>query len=307
MRRAVSFGIKTSQMGNSYQEIQAIWREADQLPVFEHAWLWDHMVPLRGDMTADALEAWTLLAALAAQTERLRLGVIVTSNRLRSPTLLAKMAATVDVIADGRLDFGIGAGGSRLAAGNPAVRALGMNPAEREFEAYGVPLVSPGQAVRDLAESCVIIRRMWTEAEPFDHDGPVIRLKGAVCAPKPTQKPHPPILIGGSGDQVLRIVAEHADIWNYPGPPSEHFRQRDDLLKSHCAAIGRDPDEIIRSMQTVVRCDDPAAPVATRALLVEMIDAGVTHIVLAAVLGGRPVSWLVEHIIDPVLAEIGVG
>ncbi|MCM3885502.1 LLM class flavin-dependent oxidoreductase [Frankia sp. R82] len=307
MRGTVSFGIKTSQMGNSYQEILTIWREADRLPVFEHAWLWDHLVPLRGDVTADALEAWTLLAALAAQTERLRLGVIVTSNRLRSPTLLAKMAATVDVIACGRLDFGIGAGGSRLAAESPAVRAFGVNPAEREFEAYGVPLVSPGQAVRDLAESCVIIRRMWTEADPFDHDGPAIRLRGAVCAPKPVQKPRPPILIGGSGDEVLRIVAEHADIWNYPGPPSEDFRRRDDVLRSHCAAIGRDPDEITRSMQTVIRCDDPAAPAAARVLLLEMIDAGVTHIVLGAVLGGRPVSWLVEHIIDPVLAEAKAG
>jgi Luciferase-like monooxygenase len=134
--RRLSFGIKTSQMGLSYEEILRIWREADQIPVFGHAWLWDHMVPLRGDIRGAALEAWTLLAALAAQTTRLRLGVIVTSNRLRSPALLAKMAATVDVIADGRLDFGIGAGGSRVAGANPAVR---------EFEAYGVPLVSPGE------------------------------------------------------------------------------------------------------------------------------------------------------------------
>src|SRR6266581_9180003 len=158
----LSFGIKTSQQGASYADILRVWREADQIPVLEHAWLWDHMVPLRGDINGAALEAGTLLAALAAQTTRLRLGVIVTSNRLRSPTLLAKMAATVDVIAGGRLDFGIGAGGSNVA---------GPNPALREFEAYGVPLVSPGQAVRDLAEACAVIRRMWTEAEPFDFRG----------------------------------------------------------------------------------------------------------------------------------------
>src|SRR5712664_1095199 len=117
--QGISFGIKTSQMGLSYAEAQRVWREADQLPAFEHAWLWDHMIPLRGDVRADALEAWTLLAALAAQTTRLRLGVIVTSNRLRSPALLAKMAATVDVIADGRLIFGIGTGGSRTAGTIP--------------------------------------------------------------------------------------------------------------------------------------------------------------------------------------------
>src|SRR5271156_5535650 len=163
----LSFGVKTSQMGLSYEQILTVWREADQIPVFEHAWLWDHMVPLRGDVRGAALEAWTLLAALAAQTSRLRLGVIVTSNRLRSPALLAKMAATVDIIAQGRLEFGIGVGGSRVAVDNPAVR---------EFEAYGVPLVAPGVAVRDLAESLSVIRRMWTEVEPFDFDGDLIKL-----------------------------------------------------------------------------------------------------------------------------------
>src|ERR1700730_6863044 len=106
--RPLSFGIKTSQMGNPYDDTLRVWREADQIPVIEHAWLWDHMVPLRGDIGGAALEAWTLLAALAAQTTRLELGVIVTSNRLRYPTVLAKMAATVDVIAEGRLVFGIG-------------------------------------------------------------------------------------------------------------------------------------------------------------------------------------------------------
>lgn len=292
--REVSFGIKTSQMGVTYQQILSIWRQADQIPAISHAWLWDHLVPLRGDAAAAALEAWTLLAALAAQTSRLRLGVMVTSNRLRNPALLAKMAATTDIIAGGRLDFGIGAGGSR---------AAGQNPAVREFEAYGVPLVSPGAAVRDLAQSCALIRRMWTEEQPFDFRGPSIQVTGAVCEPKPLQEPHPPILIGGAGDRVLRIIAEHADIWNYPGPPSDQFRQKDEALSKHCAAIGRDPAEITRSMQTIVRCDEPGAPAATRALLLEMIDAGVTHIVLAPILAGRPVQWLADQIIEPVIAE----
>src|SRR5258706_7731345 len=179
--QGISFGIKTSQMGLSYAEAQRVWREADQLPAFEPAWVGDHMIPFRGDVRADALEAWTLLAALAAQTTRLRLGVIVTSNRLRSPALLAKMAATVDVIADGRLIFGIGTGGSRSG---------GHNPPDREFEAYGVPLVSPGQAVLDLAESCDLIRPILTTSEPFDFEGPSIRALGGVCEPKPAQKPH---------------------------------------------------------------------------------------------------------------------
>lgn len=149
----VRFGIKTSQAGISYRDIQRIWREADAIPVFEDAWLWDHLVPLRGEVTGDALEAWTLLAALAAQTSRLRLGVIVTSNRFRPPTLLAKMAATVDIISGGRLVLGIGAGGS-------AMHSPGyLEMAHREYDAYGIPLVPAGEAVAALDEACVIMKR----------------------------------------------------------------------------------------------------------------------------------------------------
>src|ERR1700730_3627663 len=101
----LSFGIKTSQANLTYAEIVKTWLEAEAVPLFEHAWLKDPLVPLRGPVTGAALEAWTLLAALAAQTRRLRLGVIVTSNRIRPPAVLAKMAATVDVISDGRLEF----------------------------------------------------------------------------------------------------------------------------------------------------------------------------------------------------------
>jgi alkanesulfonate monooxygenase SsuD/methylene tetrahydromethanopterin reductase-like flavin-dependent oxidoreductase (luciferase family) len=292
----LSFGIKTSQMGLEYADAQRVWREADELPVLEHAWLWDHLVPLRGDVSGAALEAWTLLAALAAQTRRLRLGVMVTSNRLRSPALLAKMAATVDVIAAGRLVLGIGAGGSQVAGPNPAVR---------EFEAYGVPLVSPGAAVRDLAQACEVIRRLWTEAEPFSYDGGGLVLRGAVCEPKPVQRPHPPILIGGQGDRLLRVVAEHASIWAYPGTSAAGFRARDAVLRGHCADIGRDQGEITRSVQTVVRCAEPGAAAAARRLLLEMIEAGVTHLVLAPVLAGRPVTWLTEEVIEPVRAAAG--
>jgi len=294
--RRLSFGIKTTQMGTSYSDILRIWQAADEIEVFEHAWLWDHLVPLRGDIRGAALEAWTLLAALAAQTRRLRLGVLVTSNRLRSPALLAKMAATTDVIAGGRLDFGIGAGGSRVAVANPAVR---------EFEAYGVPLVSPGEAVADLADSLSLIKQLWTRAEPFDFDGRSVRLRGAVCEPKPVQQPHPPVMIGGQGDRVLRLVAEHADIWNYPGPPSPEFAGRDAVLREHCAAIGRDQAQIARSMQTIIRAGEPDAGPAARATIRSMIEAGVTHIVIAAVLGDRSPRWVADEIIEPVLAETG--
>jgi len=293
-RARVSFGVKTSQMGLSYEDILGTWRRADGIEVFEHAWLWDHMVPLRGDGRAAALEAWTLLAALAAQTSRLRLGVVVTSNRLRLPTLLAKMAATVDIVAAGRLVFGIGAGGSRV---------LGDNTAVREFEAYGVPLVSPGEALRDLDQSLRVIRRMWTETEPFDFDGPSIQLLGALCEPKPVQRPHPPIMVGAWGERAMRVVAEHADIWNCPWASVEGFAQRNAYLDRCCEAIGRQASEIVRSVQLIIRADDPGEPAASRSLLTGLIDAGATHFVLAPVLGGRPLDWLAEVLVEPLLAS----
>jgi alkanesulfonate monooxygenase SsuD/methylene tetrahydromethanopterin reductase-like flavin-dependent oxidoreductase (luciferase family) len=200
----------------------------------------------------------------------------------------------VDVIAGGRLILGIGAGGSAV--------AMEQNPAVREFAAYGVPLVPPGQAVRDLGQSLDIITRMWTEDEPFDFTGPTITLTGAVCEPKPVQRPHPPVMIGGQGERLLRVVAGHADIWTYPGPPDGTFRQRDQVLREHCAAIGRDPAEIIRSMQIIVRCDQPGAVPAARGQLLDQIGAGVRHLVIAALLGDRPVQWLADEIVYPVLA-----
>src|SRR5438105_1904841 len=233
-RKALSFGVKTSQSSLGYDEILQLWQEADRIPLFEHAWLWDHMVPLRGDVRRAALEAWTLLAALAARTQRLRLGVIVTSNRLRPPAVLAKMAATVDQISGGRLVFGIGAGGSRVP--DP----VGLQMVVREFEAYGLEIVSPSEAVGALGEACTLIRRMWTEDEPFEFEGRFYLLKGAVCEPKPVQRPHPPVLIGAGGPKALRIVVEHADLWNCPAATTEEFDQQSRMLEDACAGIGRD-------------------------------------------------------------------
>ena len=296
----LSFGIKTSQMGLSYEDIVRAWLDAERVPVFEHAWLWDHMVPLRGDARGAALEAWTLLGALAAQTRRLRLGVMVTSNRLRNPALLAKMAATVDVISGGRLEFGIGVGASQLPGAPEEVTAI----VRREFEAYGVPIVPAGEAVGALAEACTLIRRLWTEDDLFDFGGRYYQLRGAVCEPKPVQRPHPPFVIGAGGERAaLRVVAGHADIWNCPARTAGEFRHKSGVLDEHCAAIGRDPAEITRSMQILVRPEDPAA---ARALLLELIEAGATHLVLAPVppWPDRPARWLADEVAGPVAAQL---
>lgn len=294
-QRRLSFGIKTSQAGIGYDDIARVWLEADAVEVIEHAWLWDHMVPLRGPVTGAALEAWTLLAALAARTKRLRVGVLVTSNRLRAPTLLAKMAATVDVISGGRLDFGIGAGG---------VRGRGVNPdlveiVRREHEAYGIPLVPAADAIRALAEACALTKRMWTASEPFDFEGRTYQLRGVVCEPKPVQRPHPPILIGGVGERLtLRVVAEHADIWNCPTHSAEKFRHYNSVLDEHCAAIGRDPSEITRSVQMPLRAEDPAE---ARDMLTGLIEAGATHLVIVPLPPFRPVRRIADEIIAPLL------
>jgi alkanesulfonate monooxygenase SsuD/methylene tetrahydromethanopterin reductase-like flavin-dependent oxidoreductase (luciferase family) len=193
-----------SQVG--YPDVLRVWREADAIPQIEHAWLFDHLMPIFGDPDGPVHEGWTLLSALAAHTRRLRLGVLVTSNRFRPPALLAKIATTVDIVSGGRLDFGIGAG-SRPS--HPLAR--------REYDAHGLPFHDFAHSVAALAEACTVIRRLWTEDEPFDFDGAHVRLTGAFGNPKPVQRPHPPILIGGRTSAVLRVMRAAAAA---AGPPA---------------------------------------------------------------------------------------
>ncbi|HEV7961447.1 MAG TPA: LLM class flavin-dependent oxidoreductase [Actinoplanes sp.] len=289
----LSFGIKTAPMHVSYHDILRVWREADEIPQIEHAWLWDHLLPLAGPADGLAYEGWTLLAALAAQTERLELGLMVTSNRNRPPAMLAKIAATVDTVANGRLVMGLGVGGTHQPGPNPAVA---------EYAAYGLTLVPPAEGIARLAETCTILRRLWTE-DVVDFAGPYTTLRDTRCEPKPERRT--PLLIGGWGDRTLRLIAEHADLWNMPGPPHnpvELIAERDRVLRAHCAAIGRDPDEIVRSVQTHVSYDDPAGTIATVARLAGI---GVSHIVLNL---PQPypkdvVSWIADRIIAPYLRQ----
>lgn len=307
----VTFGIKTSQTNLTYDEILATWLEAEDVPVFEHAWLWDHFIPLRGPVNGAALEAWTLLSALAAKTSRLRLGVMVTNNRARPPAVLAKMAATVDIVSGGRLDFGIGAGAG-------AVRDPDLSQVvHREYDAYGLDIVPAPETIAALGEACALIKRLWTEDEPFDFNGRHYQLKGAMCEPKPLQKPRPPIVIGSAGERLgLRVVAEHADIWNLPVRSNvDEFRHKTAVLDEHCAAIGRDPSEIRRSAQVLVAASAPAGgrpdlpsrfdPATTRELLVQLMRAGADHLVLAPIPPYPSVRWLADEIVEPALAAAG--
>ncbi|ANY05868.1 LLM class flavin-dependent oxidoreductase [Pseudonocardia sp. HH130630-07] len=284
----VSFGVMTPPMHVEYADVLRVWREADALGQIEHAWVFDHLMPIGGDPAGPAFEGWTLLSALAALTERLRLGVMVTSNRFRPPAMLAKIATTVDVVSGGRLDLGIGAG-SRPS--HPLARL--------EYDGHGLPYADFGDSVDALAEACTVIRRLWTATEPFDFDGDHVRLRGAVGSPRPVQRPHPPILVGGRGSRTLRVAAEHADLWNVPGDHGvADAAGRSALLDRYCAEIGRDPAEITRSIALAA---PPADPGATRSAVAAAVDAGFTHIVLIL-----PPPWpdrVVHRLVDDVIGD----
>ncbi len=267
-----SFGIVTAPMQVEYDDVVRVWREADTVPEIEHAWVFDHLMPIGGDPDGPILEGWTLLAALAAQTRRLRVGVLVTSNRFRPPAMLAKIATTVDIVSGGRLDFGIGAG-SRPS--HPLAR--------REYDGHGLPYADFGDSVAALDEACTVIKRLWTETEPFDFAGAHVRLSGAFGNPKPVQRPHPPILVGGRASATLRVVAEHADLWNIPGGDIDDVVARSALLDRYCAEIGRDPASITRSIHLPVSYDEPDT---TRKAVGQALEAGFTHVTL-----GLPSPW----------------
>jgi alkanesulfonate monooxygenase SsuD/methylene tetrahydromethanopterin reductase-like flavin-dependent oxidoreductase (luciferase family) len=289
-----SFGIMTAPAQVAYDDILRVWREADGIEQIEHAWLFDHLMPLGGDLNGPTFEGWTLLSALAAGTERLRLGVMVTSNRFRPPAMLAKIAATVDAVSGGRLEFGIGAGS------RPDVPL-----ARREYAAHGLPFHDAAHAVGSLAEACTIIRRLWTETAPFDFQGDHHQLTGAFCSPKPVQHPHPPILIGGQATPTLRVVARHADRWNMPGGSIDKAVERSATLDRLCEEIGRNPAEITRSIVLPVSYDRPEG---TRRTIRAALEGGFSHIVLGL---GAPypagvARWVADTVIGP-LSATGVG
>ena len=277
------WGIKTAPQHTTYDAMRAVWQEADRTPAFEHAWLFDHFNPIQGSLDGPCFEGWTLLSALAAQTERVRLGLMVAGNTYRHPAVQAHMAATVDVVSGGRLDFGVGAGWN-----------------EYEHASMGIPLYAPGERIRRLGEACEITKRLWTQPLT-DFDGRYYTLKDARLEPKPIQKPYPPIVIGGSGEQLtLRVVAQHADLWNAMPANVEEFRHKIGVLHEHCAAVGRDPAQIELSVQARIAYDDLPATVEA---LTPLVEAGATHLVLMLVYPYP--EGIVARLADEVVAKVG--
>jgi F420-dependent oxidoreductase-like protein len=229
----IRFGLFAPQVGASYGAVRERAQLADQLG-FDSIFFVDHFWS-RGLVDLPHLEAWTLMASIAAVTERLRIGTLVVCNSYRNPALVAKMTASLDHISKGRAVLGLGAGWM-----------------DEEYRAYGYPFPSIRVRLEQLDEGLQVIQRMLSE-ERASFQGRYYSVDQAINSPKPIQKPRPPILIGGAGEKkMLRIVAEHADIWNCPNNASRQLAQKLDTLHRHCQEIGRDPGQIEISEQCVV-------------------------------------------------------
>jgi F420-dependent oxidoreductase-like protein len=243
------FAFKTAPQNTTWAAMLDVWRVGDDIELFESGWTFDHFYPIFGDSTGPCLEGWVTLTALAQATRRLRLGTLVTGIHYRHPAVLANMAATLDIVSGGRLELGIGAGWN-----------------EEESGAYGIELGTPRQRSDRFEEACEVLVGLLTQ-EVTTFAGDYYQLTDARCEPKPVQRPHPPICIGGSGEKrTLRTAARFAQHWNFVGGTVEQFTRARDVLHQHCADVGRDAGEILLSSH-VVYTGDAGETAATAAAL----------------------------------------
>jgi F420-dependent oxidoreductase-like protein len=254
------FSFKTVPQDTAWEPMRDVWIAGDDIELFSAGWNFDHFYPiLQRDRTGPCFEGWTMLAALASVTHRLRLGVMVTGNPYRHPALLANMAASLDVISNGRLELGIGAGWN-----------------EEESAAYGIDLPPLRERFDRLDEACAVLDLLLTQ-EVASFDGTHYRLTDARCEPKPVQRPRPPIVIGGGGEKrTLRIAARWADQWNAPSATPDVLAHKIAVLHGHCADVGRNPADIEVSVQ--VRSTGDASAVADEAAA--LVAAGAQHVIV---------------------------
>lgn len=252
--RPMRFGFKTAPQQTTWSDMLDVWRAADDIDVFESAWNFDHFYPIFSDSTGPCLEGWTILAAMAQATRRLRIGCQVTGMVYRHPAVLANMAATVDIISDGRLDLGLGAGWN-----------------EEECTAYGIPLPPLRERFDRFDEGVEAIVLLLSQTTS-DFAGRYVQLQDARCEPKPVQRPHPPIVIGGNGpNRTLRTVAKFAQQWNSLASVDQWPALRD-TMHSRCEEIGRDPREIECSVN--LWYDPEAGPGPLAELAAQFADVG---------------------------------
>ncbi len=224
------FAFKTSPQNTTWAEMLPIWQTADDIDVFESGWTFDHFYPIFSDSTGPVPGGLDHADGAGAGHQRLRVGVLVTGIHYRHPAVLANMASALDVISDGRLELGIGAGWN-----------------EEESGAYGIELGTIKERFDRFEEACEVLTSLLTN-ETTTFDGKYYQLKDARNEPKGPQQPHPPICIGGSGEKrTLPITAKYADHWNFVGGTPEEFARKRDVLAARCKDIGRDPKEITLS------------------------------------------------------------
>jgi F420-dependent oxidoreductase-like protein len=265
----VRFAIKTRPEHTPWQQIRDVWVAADEVPLFESAWNWDHFYPLSEPFTGPNLEAWTMLAALAEATGRIRLGCQVTGMIYRHPAVLANMAATTDIISGGRLELGLGAGWNQM-----------------ETTAYGIDLPPLRERFDRFDEGVEAIVSLLSR-ETTTLDGRYVKLTDARCEPKPVQRPHPPITIGGRGrTRTLRTAARLAQQWNAITPNPEDWLSLKETLIEHCASIGRDPAEITCSVN--VRVEGPDGIKHAAELAAAYRDAGADLVIMNLPLAADP-------------------
>ena len=227
----VKFGVLIEpQLGFNYKSVEKIALEGEKAG-YDSIWSSDHFFLDTKSEDRNCMEAWSLLAALASKTKKIRLGTLVTCNSYRHPSVLAKIAATIDAISNGRLFFGFGAGWKKI-----------------EYKAYGTPFPSLKNRMDQMEEAIQIIRLLWTKPK-VTFKGRHYKIKNALSAPKPVQKPMPPILIGGSGERrTLKMVAKYADYCNLWLTPD--LTHKLDVLRKHCKNVGRDYEEVGKSLVT---------------------------------------------------------
>lgn len=227
----IRFGFQSGQQNVTWERMRDAWRKFDDWG-YDSLWAFDHFYPIfTPDPAGPCMENWTLLGALSQQTRRARIGALVNGNTYRNPCLAAKMAATLDHLSGGRLNFGIGAGWNEL-----------------EHRNFGIDFKTLGGRLDALEESCQIIKGMFTQ-ERTTFAGRHYTITDAVCNPKPLQKPHIPFMIGGRGEKrLLKIVARHADMWNTMHASPSQMKRLIEVIERHGDTVGRDTDEIEKTI-----------------------------------------------------------
>ena len=244
------FGVFTSMGLQTWSGVLDLWKHLESTG-WDLACVTDHFMPNTPEKEGAMLESWSTLSALAAVVPRMRVGTIVLGNTYRHPAVVAKMATQVDIISGGRLILGLGAGWQ-----------------QNEHEAYGIPFYTMRERLERLDEACEVILSLWKNTRST-FQGKYYQLADAPLDPKPLQRPHPELMIGGGGEKVtLKIVARHADHWNVWGGP-EVLSRKGRILDEHCAAVQRDPRSITRSVNMALQITDKKADVEALAKTIE--------------------------------------